>query len=139
LSGAGILLAAAGVAAIVFRPPAPHLPPASVPSYVVPGVVPGAAQALKVEVLNGTGRTGLARVATRQLRQRGFDVVFYGETPAPVTVSQVIARRVEAGAARPVAEALRVDSVWVRRDLTRRVDVSVWLGTDYRPRTELHP
>ena len=135
MSGTGILLAVAGVAAVVFRPPAPHLPPPSVPSYEVPG----GAQALKVEVLNGTGRTGLARVATRQLRQQGFDVVFYGETPAPVAVSQVIARRVEIGAARPVAEALRVDSVWVRRDLTRRVDVSVWLGKDYRPRTELHP
>jgi LytR cell envelope-related transcriptional attenuator len=135
LSGAGILLAAAGVAAVVFRPQAPRLPPPSVPSYEVPGV----RQALKLEVLNGTGRSGLARVVTRQLRQHGFDVVFYGETPAPVAVSQVIARRVEAGAARPVAEALHVDSVSVRRDATRRVDVSVWLGKDFRPRPELHP
>jgi ABC-type uncharacterized transport system substrate-binding protein len=135
LSGAGLLLAAAGVAAVVFRPAAPRLAPVAIPAYEIPGV----AHDLKVEVLNGTGRTGLARAATRQLRQQGFDVVFYGETPAPVSVSQVIARRVEAGVARPVAEALGVDSVWVGRDQTRRVDVSVWLGKDYRPRAELHP
>ena len=135
MSGAGILLAAAGVAAVVFRPQAPHLPPASVPAYQIPGV----AHSLKIEVLNGTGRTGLARAATRQLRQDGFDVVYYGETPAPVTVSQVIARRVDAGAARPVAKALQVDSVRELRDARRRVDVSVWLGPDYRPQAEIHP
>lgn len=135
MSGAGILLAAAGVAAVVFRPPAPRLPPASVAAYPIPG----AAHALKIEVLNGTGRTGLARAATRQLRQGGFDVVYYGETPTPVTVSQVIGRRVDADAARPVARALRVDSVRSLRDASRRVDVSVWLGPDYRPPAEIHP
>jgi hypothetical protein len=135
LSGAGILLAVAGVAAVVFRPSGPHPPPASRPSYEIPGV----AHPLKVEVLNGTGRTGLARAATRELRQQGFDVVFYGETPAPVTVSQVIGRRVTAEAARPVAKALGMDSVRTLRDERRRVDVSVWLGPDYHPRGDIHP
>ena len=135
MSGAGILLATAGVAAVVLRPAAPQPPPAAVPAYEIPGTT----HALKLEVLNGTGRTGLARAATRQLRQQGFDVVFYGETPKPVAVTQVIARRVDVGAAGPVAKALRVDSVWAGRDLTRRVDVSVWLGRDFQPRPELHP
>lgn len=135
MSGAGVLLAVAGVAAIVFRPSPPRLAPASVPSYDVPG----STHAPKVEVLNGTGRSGLARVATRQLRQQGFDVVFYGETPAPVTVSQVIGRRGEPQAARPVAEALNIDSVRAQPDPSRRVDVSVWLGPDFHPRAETHP
>ena len=73
------------------------------------------------------------------MRRAGFDVVFYGGTDSAVAVSRVIARRVERDAARDVASALGIDSVAVVRDTTRRVDVSVWLGSDYRPKPELHP
>jgi hypothetical protein len=120
---------------VLFRPSAPRVPPASAPAYEIPGTT----NPLKIEVLNGTGRVGLARAATRQLRQQGFDVVFYGETPAPVKVSQVIGRRGNPQAGRPVAEALNIDSVRVLLDPARRVDVSVWLGQDFHPRADIHP
>lgn len=135
LSTAGILLAVAGVATVVFRPAPAKAPPALTPAYEVPGT----RHALRIEILNGTSRDGLARVATRQMRRAGFDVVFYGGTDSAVAVSRVIARRVERDAARDVASALGIDSIVVARDTTRRVDVSVWLGSDYRPKPELHP
>jgi hypothetical protein len=125
----------AGVATVVFRPAPPPAAPALTPAYEVPGT----RQTLRIEVLNGTTRDGLARVATRQMRRAGYDVVFYGSTDNPVKVSLVLARRVERDAAREVASALGIDSVLVARDTTRRVDVSVWLGDDYRPKPELHP
>jgi hypothetical protein len=132
-----VLLVAAGVAVIAFRR-TPRRPAAAVTAAAA-YPVPGSSSALKIEVLNGTGREGLARAATRQLRQSGFDVVHYGDTPGPVSVSQVIGRRVSADAARPVAKAIGVDSLLARPDSARRVDVSVWLGKDYRPPRELHP
>lgn len=125
----------AGVATIVFRPAAPSARPVVTPAYEVPGT----RHPLRIEILNGTKRDGLARVATRQMRREGFDVVFYGSTDTAVAVSRVIARRVERDAAREVASALGVDSVVAVRDTMRRVDVSVWLGDDYRPKPELHP
>lgn len=125
----------AGVATVVFRPASPKAPPALTPAYEVPGT----RRALRIEILNGTSRDGLARVATRQMRRAGFDVVFYGGTDSAVAVSRVIARRGERDAARDVASALGIDSVVVARDTTRRVDVSVWLGSDYRPKPEVHP
>jgi hypothetical protein len=125
----------AGVATVVFRPAAPAARPALTPAYEVPGT----RHTLRIEILNGTSRDGLARVASRQMRRAGFDVVFYGSMDSAVAVSRVIARRVERDAAREVAAALGVDSIVAVRDTMRRVDVSVWLGDDYRPKPELHP
>ena len=129
------MFAAAAVAMIVIRP-APRAPSiSSEPAYAIPGVE----QTLKVEILNGTSRDGLARTATRQLRREGFDVVYYGSTDDSVRRSQVIARRVDARAARAVASELGIDSIVAIPDTTRRVDVSVWLGLDYHPKPDLHP
>ena len=125
----------AGVATVVFRPAPPVTRQALTPAYEVPGT----RHPLRIEILNGTSRDGLARVATRQMRREGFDVVFYGSADTAVAVSRVIARRVERSAARDVASALGIDSVLMVRDTSRRVDVSVWLGDDYRPKPELHP
>ena len=125
----------AGVATVVFRPAAPNARPALTPAYEVPGT----RHTLRIEILNGTERDGLARVASRQMRRAGFDVVFYGSTDSAVRVTRVIARRVDRDAARAVAAALGVDSIVAVRDTMRRVDVSVWLGDDYRPKPELHP
>jgi hypothetical protein len=129
-----VLLAAAGVAAVVFRPGPAGAPAPVEPAYPIPGQV----EKLRVEVLNGTTRTGLARAATRQLREHGFDVVYFGQRTA-VAKSLVVARQVDAAQVRAVAAALGIDSVSVQRDTMRRVDVSVWLGPDFRPAGPLHP
>lgn len=92
-----------------------------------------------VEVLNGTRRQGAARTATRMLRSRGLDVVFLGNADSMAGATQVIVRRGDPQRARYVAAALGAGQIVFLPDTFRRVDVSVILGEDFRPRLELHP
>jgi hypothetical protein len=85
-----------------------------------------------VEVLNGTRRSGAARAATRMLRRRGLDVVFFGNADQTVDSTRVIVRRGDPGRGREVRLALGVGRIVVETDTLRRVDVSVILGTDFR-------
>lgn len=100
--------------------------------------VPGAERIL-VEVLNGSGRRGLARAATRVLRQAGFDVVYFGTVSRSVSVTQALARRGDSAAAARVARALGATEVRVATDTLLRVDVTVLLGSDYRAPPGLRP
>ena len=63
---------------------------------------------VRVEVLNASGRPGLAREATRVLRDHGYDVVFFGNAPRSFSrdTSLVIDRAGREGLARQVAEAV---------------------------------
>jgi hypothetical protein len=92
-----------------------------------------------VEVLNGTRKQGAARTATRMLRRRGLDVVFLGNADSLAETTRVIVRRGDPGRAHYVAAALGTGVVVVETDTFRRVDVSVILGDDFRPKLELHP
>jgi LytR cell envelope-related transcriptional attenuator len=94
---------------------------------------------VQVEVLNGTRRQGAARTATRMLRRRGLDVVFLGNADSLTDSTRVIARRGDPERARYVAAALGAGKVVVETDTFRRVDVSVILGDDFRPKLEVHP
>jgi len=92
-----------------------------------------------VEVLNGTRRQGAARTATRMLRQRGLDVVFFGNADSVTQSTRVVARRGDLERARYVAAALGGGLVTEESDTFRRVDVSVILGEDFQPHLPLHP
>lgn len=96
-------------------------------------------QRIVVEVLNGSGRRGLARVATRALRQAGFDVVYFGTAGDSVPATLVLARRGDSAAALRVASALGTTAARVAVDTLLRVDVTVLLGADYRPPPGIHP
>jgi hypothetical protein len=85
-----------------------------------------------VEVLNGTGRAGVARAATRMLRRRGLDVVFFGNAEERVDSTRVIVRRGDPGRGRDVRLALGTGRIVIEPDTLRRVDVSVILGEDFR-------
>lgn len=102
------------------------------------GAVPGGGRVL-VEVLNGSGRRGLARAATRVLRQAGFDVVYFGTVPQTGAPTQALARRGDSAAAARVARALGASAVRVATDTLLRLDVTVILGDDYRPPPGLRP
>lgn len=86
-----------------------------------------------VEVLNGSGRRGLARTASRALREAGFDVVYFGTVADSLRTTQVLARRGDSSAAVKVARALGTGEARLKPDTLLRVDVSVLLGADYRP------
>ena len=134
-----IALAAIGgtLAAVARRP---RLRPAT-PSVEHAYPIPAPDQRIMVEVLNSTSRPGLARAATRALRRRGLDVIFFGngDVPGGLDSTRIVARRGDRAAAERVARALGQGVVKVQTDTLRRVDVSVLLGEDYRPVADGHP
>jgi hypothetical protein len=103
--------------------------------------IPGdAGPALTVEVLNGTSEPGLARLGTRVLREAGIDVVSVGTaTTAPIESTRIVVRRGAVGAGAPVRQALGVGTISLALDSTRLLDVSVFLGADFKPRLPFHP
>lgn len=131
LIGAGVLLLAFLAVRYGSRPSA-------LADHAFP--VPGEPERLLVEVLNGSGKAGLARTATRVLRRGGLDVVFFGNAEGGETaVTQLLVRRGDSTAARRAARLLGVGTMEWQPDSTRRVDVTVILGTDYTPPAEVHP
>lgn len=88
---------------------------------------------VRVEVENGGGISGMAWGATKQLRERGFDVVEYGNASSfdQERPSVVIDRVGAPELARAVAEALGIDNVLSEPDANLFVDVSVVLGADW--------
>jgi len=102
--------------------------------------VPGdAGPAITVEVLNATTRPGLARLGTRVLRAAGIDVVSVGTNAAPLESTRIVVRRGAAAEGAPVRAALGVGTVSVALDSARLLDVSVLLGSDFKPRLPFHP
>ena len=95
---------------------------------------------IRVEVLNATRTRGLARSATRVLRDRGFDVVGLGNDPQARDSTLVLDRSGHPEWAQLVAEALGGARVEARPDTSRYLDVTVLLGTTWRPPPEaLYP
>jgi hypothetical protein len=95
-----------------------------------------------VEVLNAGARPGLARVATRMLREAGVDVVSFGNAPTEqgtLDSTRVVVRRGSPDVGRRVREALGVGRIAVQLDSTRLLDASVLLGADFAPRPQFHP
>jgi hypothetical protein len=132
LIAAGILLCAGG-GAVLFQPP--RLEPVVNHAYAVPS--PN--HRVLVEVLNATRRPGAARVATRMLRRQGLDVVFFGNADRMVDSTQIFVRRGDPSSGRAVRASLGVGRIVLDRDTLRRVDVTVMVGLDFKPRPELHP
>lgn len=97
-------------------------------------VVP-AGQRVRVEVLNASGKPGLASEGRRVLRDHGFDVVQIGNAPKEFGPdSSVILDRVgKIENARAVADSLGIRRVLARPDSNLYLDVSVVLGKDWAP------
>lgn len=96
---------------------------------------------IRVQVLNTTRTRGLARRATRVLRDRGFDVVEMGTRGPPRDTTLVIDRSGNsewaAAVARILGPAARVEA---RLDSSRYLDVTVLLGSSWRaPAEPLYP
>ena len=127
-----LLVTVAGTATLLAPAPQKQV---GVPTYPIPS--PG--HRVVVEVLNGARRQGAARVATRMLRRRGLDVVFFGNADAAADSTRIFVRRGDPGRGREVRAALGVGRILVEPDTLRRVDVSVILGRDFRPRVGILP
>lgn len=92
-----------------------------------------------VEVLNTTGRSGLARMATMRLRERGIDVVSFGNASEPLDSTLLVVRRGDERGAERVRRALGLGRVLVDRDSSLFLDVTVLLGADLAATLDLHP
>ncbi|MBI4417769.1 MAG: LytR C-terminal domain-containing protein, partial [Ignavibacteriales bacterium] len=100
-------------------------------SEVVDG---GRVHTIQLDVLNATGETKLAQKMTDYLRSRGFDVVELGNHRGGLEKTLVIDRTGNTQAAVQVAEVLGVprEQVVQKLDKTLYLDVSVYIGNDYR-------
>jgi hypothetical protein len=88
---------------------------------------------VRVQVLNASGRPGLAREATRVLRDRGFDVKEFGNGQGFPPDSSVVLDRVgRMEVARQVADAVGIRRVTARPDSNLYLDATVVLGRDWR-------
>ena len=88
---------------------------------------------IRVQVLNTTTTRGLARRATRVLRDRGFDVVELGPTSPTLDTTIVLDLSGHPAWASTVAEVLRPARTTVRPDSSRYLDITVLLGRSWRP------
>ncbi len=97
-----------------------------------PRRAPGSPPAVVAEVRNASGRSGLARQVTRLLRERGIDVVYFGNAAQEVDSTIVLVRRGPLPPGEAVARVLGVKRLVAAPDPKPRVDVTVLLGRDYR-------
>lgn len=102
-------------------------PPSRVPVLVPDGV------RVTVEVLNASGLRGQARRATIALRDAGFDVVRFANDTGRRDSTLVLSRSGKDDWAGQVAKALGGARWESRPDSSRYLDVTVLLGSDWRP------
>ena len=104
----------------------------SVPETVEEEVPPELGSRVRVEVLNAGGQAGMAQRATDELRDRGFDVVYFGNADRFDEVSSVVLDRVgRLDAARAVADALFIEEIRSEPDTGLYLDVTVRLGSGW--------
>lgn len=103
------------------------------PAATTPGEAAMPAGRMRVQVLNASGRAGLAREATRVLRDRGFDVLEFGNGKGyPPDSSVVLDRTGHVELARQVADAVGIRRVTAKPDSNLYLDVTVVLGRDWK-------
>ena len=125
-----LISVAVALAAVLVTLLRPHA--ARAPGESAARPVPGEDGRVVAEVLNASGQVGLARAATRRLRDAGIDVVYFGtDERGDLDSTRVVLRRGDAAAAERVVEALGVGTVQATPDAGRLVDVTVRLGRDF--------
>jgi hypothetical protein len=88
---------------------------------------------IRVQVLNTTGKHGLARRATRMLRDQGFDVVDMGNGSPALDTTVVLDRSGHPEWAAAVAKVVKPATSRTERDSSRYLDVTVLLGSTWNP------
>jgi hypothetical protein len=91
---------------------------------------------IRVEVLNASKVSGLARRATFDLRDRGFDVVEAGNASQRRDTTLILSRSGHDDWAQLVARAMGGAPVEARPDSSHYVDVTVLVGALWRPPPE---
>jgi len=128
-----VAVAAAGTALWIARTRPAPVRATPLTGLVAKPVTAPANTRVRVEIINATKTRGLARRATRLLRDRGFDVVTYTTSDRTQDSTVVLDRSNHPEWARLVGQALGGTRVEARPDTSRYVDVTVVLGVSWRP------
>ena len=129
-----IVLSAGAVVMHARRAPSPLLAALDEAPHAPPGV------RIRVQVLNSTATKGLARRATRLLRDRGFDVVEIGTIAPTMDTTLVLDLSGHPAWADAVAKVMAPARTKARTDSSRYLDVTVLIGATWRPPTQpFHP
>jgi hypothetical protein len=133
LLGAIALAAGAAVAAATMRDRSIPARSTALGRLVTRDVTAPPNTRVRVEIINATKTSGLARRMTRLLRDRGFDVVRYTTSGTLQDSTLVLDRTSHPEWARLVGDVLGGARVEARPDTLRYVDVTVVLGAAWRP------
>jgi calcineurin-like phosphoesterase len=87
---------------------------------------------ITVNVWNASGKKGFGYEITKDLRERGYDVMEWGNYATEQLQTRVVDRRGKLSNARMVAKDLGVDSVHSEPNLKALVDVEVIIGQNYK-------
>ena len=113
--------------------------PEAIGDETIQRIVPDSLR-IKVEVLNGTNIRGLARRGTFVMRDLGFDVVSSGNSSEKVDSTVVIVRSGRTDWGELAARGLGGARIISRPDTSRYLDLTILLGTAWRPPTQtFHP
>ena len=89
---------------------------------------------VRVRVVNTTSTRALARRVTNYVRDLGYDVVDYGSDNSERRATTTIVVHTGHGEwARRLARGLDTDSIEVRPDSSRYIDLTVLIGTEWKP------
>ena len=92
---------------------------------------------VRVRVLNASGTRGYARRATLELRDRGFDVVEYDtEQGKPRSGTVIVSHTGHRDWAERLQRAVGTGVLEELPDSLRYVDLTVFVGRDWKPATE---
>ena len=92
---------------------------------------------IRIRVVNATGRRGLARRATLQLRDYGFDVVEYESERGPaLDRTEIVQHRGDVDWSARLRRALGAGQPVSRLDSLVDVELTVRLGRDWEPASE---
>ncbi len=92
---------------------------------------------VRVRVLNASGTRGYARRATIELRDRGFDVVEYEtERGKPRSGTLIVSHTGHRDWAERLQRAFGTGTIESRPDSLRYVDLTIFVGRDWKPSTE---
>jgi hypothetical protein len=84
------------------------------------------------EILNASGKDGLALTATQALRSRGIDVLFYGSADAPSASTRIVDRDGDRRAAEQVRRALGIDiPIVTQLSPYPKAEATLILGADF--------
>ena len=91
---------------------------------------------VRIQVLNGSRKAGLARFATDKLRDAGYDVVSLGNATKPADNSVVLDRVGKREIAERIARVLEITRVETRVDTALYLEATVILGSDWVARVD---